>query len=809
MLAIGYDHSREIIPQSTANLLSNVSSYLRKCFPVFRKTLVFLICVVLIICSFPAALASGITPLVILLYMTGSNLESEGGSASADIEEIMTYLPQDQSIRVIAMISGSSQWKLNIPREETSIYEISSGGLTKVQQLESRSMGDPGTLSSFLSFAKEQFPAERYGLILWNHGAGPLIGVCFDETYKMGNEMDHLTMEELQQALSSSPFANDKLTFFGFDACLMATLEVAFIITPFADYMITSQETEPSTGWNYAFLQDLNGYESGNTIGEKIVNAYESSLNNSSRAATLSCLDLSRTESVLGALNRLFTDIEVNVTPASYPDYAQIRSDSKVFGTSTTSDYDLVDLVDLLNMYQDNSLADCSEAINLIRDMVVRQFVARKDEYVHGISIYYPFDNKSMYESSWASLYHHMSFVPEYQSYIQRITDIYLGDQLLNWKSGYHLEIMENTGSIRLSAGLTPEEIRNAVRTRLIVVEEIQQGAYQHIFYSDGKQVHKADSEISARYHGEALYLISPEGEILAGPVSWYPIDGGISIYGIAEYAIDWDNFDWTQPMESLMIQDPIRLIYQSDESGRLSFTDMVILSDSQNGMNLPSSIGWDAISDLKIINTGISDITSLEHVVLDDSFTFLVPVSEEAPRFAFLPVFGNNNRYAYLRITDTQGNTICSEAVRIDNPTRIPLAQDQHCTEQNQIQISLKSADLITGYQSGIKCIFSIRNNSESVNQVSVHHALLENTPLHPVIWHRNTINPGEEDEFVVFIDRNAIRDTGIREADILTFTFCLDDETGISETVDAKINLQVNTGIFSVAESGNTSEK
>ena len=769
---------------------------------MFRKVTAFLICLSLIGCIFPASLASGRTPLVILVYMTGSSLESEGGSASADIEEIMAHLPQDQSIRVAAMIAGSSQWRLDISPEETSVYEISRGGLTKVRQMESRSMGDPGTLSAFLSFAREAYPADRYGLILWDHGAGPLVGVCFDETYKTGDEMDGLTLEELQSALSSSPFAEEKLAFLGFDACLMASLEVASAVAPYADYMIASQETEPSTGWDYAFLGDLSGRESGDQIGKKIIEAYGNSLKGRARAATLSCLDLHQTEAVLSALNRLFAGIEAGVTVATYPDYALLRSDSKVFGTSTTSDYDLVDLVDLLTMYEENHLADCSEAVGLIQDMVVSRFVANNDQYVHGVSIYYPFDNKRMYESSWASLYASLSFAPEYQSYIRRITDIYLGEQLLDWQSSYHLDIMENAGSVRLSVGLTPEEIRNAVRSRLIVVEEIQQGAYQHIFYADGERIRRTDTEVSALYHGEALYLVSPEGEILAGPVSWYPVDGGIYVYGIAEYAVDWDNFDWTQPMDSMKIQDPVRLVYRLDENGGLSFTDLIILSDAQGGMNLPSSTGWDAISEVKIVNTGISDIVSLDHAVLDDSFSIRVPVSGDSPQFAFLPVFGNNNRYAYLRITDTQGNTVCSEAVKIDNPTSIPLAGEQRGEAPDQRRIWLKSAELITGYQSGIKCVFGIHNDSGASVRLSVQRAVLEGVPLQKVMWHRHTLRPGEEDEFVVFIDENALRNTGLREADTLTVTFNWEDDTGRLETVDAAVRMQVNTGIFSSDE-------
>lgn len=34
----------------------------------------------------------------------------------------------------------------------------------------------------------------------------------------------------------------------------MSSPEVASVLAPYTNYMIASQETEPSCGWNYAFL---------------------------------------------------------------------------------------------------------------------------------------------------------------------------------------------------------------------------------------------------------------------------------------------------------------------------------------------------------------------------------------------------------------------------------------------------------------------------------------------------------------------------------------------------------------------------
>lgn len=47
-------------------------------------------------------------------------------------------------------------------------------------------MGEPENLTRFLSYAAQNYPADRFGLILWDHGNGPLIGYGMDKQY--GND---------------------------------------------------------------------------------------------------------------------------------------------------------------------------------------------------------------------------------------------------------------------------------------------------------------------------------------------------------------------------------------------------------------------------------------------------------------------------------------------------------------------------------------------------------------------------------------------------------------------------------------------
>ncbi|MCM8789319.1 MAG: clostripain-related cysteine peptidase, partial [Candidatus Omnitrophica bacterium] len=153
--------------------------------------------------------------------------------------------------------------------------------------------GDPETLAFFVLWAKQNYPADYYALVLWDHGDGwrsmsyvadnierqlktgrlsneertslektlkelrrkiyarrHQKSVCFDNT-----SFDELTLKEIRQALSNPDCYLDIIAF---DACLMGMIEVAFEIRNCATYMIASEETIFTTGFPYdTIAQDI------------------------------------------------------------------------------------------------------------------------------------------------------------------------------------------------------------------------------------------------------------------------------------------------------------------------------------------------------------------------------------------------------------------------------------------------------------------------------------------------------------------------------------------------------------------------
>ena len=184
-------------------------------------------------------------------YLCGSDLESNGGFATSDLMEMMEVaLPEN--VRVVIQTGGAKTWQNNVVDADIlQRYVYDSEGLTLVDELPPASMGDAATLTDFLRYCKQNYPAEKTAVLFWNHGGGSVSGAAFDERYSY----DSLTLDEMQTAFGrvwETDENNPPLELVGFDTCLMATVDVAGTFAGTAHYLVASEEVEPANGWLYS-----------------------------------------------------------------------------------------------------------------------------------------------------------------------------------------------------------------------------------------------------------------------------------------------------------------------------------------------------------------------------------------------------------------------------------------------------------------------------------------------------------------------------------------------------------------------------
>ncbi len=189
--------------------------------------------------------------------------------------------------RYKAGFTGDGDWSSTKRFYITQDFDLNTLDSQEMDDLGEVNMSDARTLVDFVSWAVENYPADKYALILSDHGMGWPGGWSDpDPASRRQTDTplsaaigDNLYMMEIDEALTTirQETGIDKFELLGMDACLMGHLEVLSALEPHARYAVVSQETEPSLGWAYtSFLNQLkaNPAMNGAELGSAIVDSY-------------------------------------------------------------------------------------------------------------------------------------------------------------------------------------------------------------------------------------------------------------------------------------------------------------------------------------------------------------------------------------------------------------------------------------------------------------------------------------------------------------------------------------------------------
>ncbi|OGR53523.1 MAG: hypothetical protein A2049_02015 [Elusimicrobia bacterium GWA2_62_23] len=202
----------------------------------------------------PAGVVKDIT---VMVYLNARNdLERFG---MADVNE-MEQVGSTPGMNVVAELGRSagydqSEGDWSGSRRYLVGVGVDTGTITSpvLQELPAVDMGDWRHLAEFGKWAKNNFPAKRYMLIVWNHGSGweksalpggPR-GISYDT-----DTGSHISPAELALALKEM----GGVDVYASDACRMQTAEVAYELRGQADVIVGSEEDEYSSGYYYPWF---------------------------------------------------------------------------------------------------------------------------------------------------------------------------------------------------------------------------------------------------------------------------------------------------------------------------------------------------------------------------------------------------------------------------------------------------------------------------------------------------------------------------------------------------------------------------
>ncbi|KKP36002.1 MAG: Peptidase C11 clostripain [candidate division TM6 bacterium GW2011_GWF2_32_72] len=285
---------------------------------------------------------------------------------------IMVYMAADNDLRRYAIQNIEEMLKIgstnyanmiihldireNQKKKVTHRYFVEPNKLTKLNTQSNEQCMDSGAPETFIGFCKQAiqlFPAEKYAVIFWNHGTGPLDpyrskilnpnnffkynpnndvleidrslaffdsieeestlsaiapkpegrGICFDDSTR--NYITNAKLDTCLEQVRKEALNNAKFDIVGFDACLMSGIEIANIVKKHSKIMIASQEIELAAGWKYdKILQALQQANvSAESLSKTIVDIYRHAYNPITKDLTLSALNMDAIQHIENNIN--------------------------------------------------------------------------------------------------------------------------------------------------------------------------------------------------------------------------------------------------------------------------------------------------------------------------------------------------------------------------------------------------------------------------------------------------------------------------------------------------------------------------
>ena len=358
----------------------------------------------------------------ILFYICGADLESRSGLASGDITEMLSVNGQPEDINIVIQTGGSHSWsKYGISGNKIGRYHIENKSLKQDASLANASMGSQTTLQSFVNWGMEEYPAEKTGLVLWNHG-GAFEGCCYDENYSD----DALEAQEITAAMENvftTQGLNNKLEFIGYDCCLMQLQDLAEFNSKYFNYMVGSEETEAGDGWDYDnWLDDLYAYKDTEAVLAAICDTFIADNDTGSswwgggNDQTLAVLDLNKMENYFNKFEAMSAAIK-NTVSSNKSTFNSVINSCKKY--ESFDRFGLFDGKDFLNKLASNSkftsfATQINDAKTALSEMIIHNAKGNAAGNSNGLAFFAPlgtwgtatsYPSQQTHFNSWKALF--------------------------------------------------------------------------------------------------------------------------------------------------------------------------------------------------------------------------------------------------------------------------------------------------------------------------------------------------------------------------------------------------------------------
>jgi hypothetical protein len=257
-------------------------------------------------------------------------------------------------------------------------------------------MGDYQTLYDFVNYSKNNFPASRYLISLYDHGGG-WTGACVDST-----DNGWLTMDDIQRALTETGGV-DVICFTA--PCLMGALESVYELRDCVDVYVGSEEGSGYGHWwgtigGICNMLDINPDLPNIEIGEQIIQLIEGNTPWPD-SITMSAIRTDKMEELSNSLDIVARDL-INNFNESFGNVWSAYGNVESFGNRYCIDtYDFAR--ECLGVEANQNIRQhLEDVMNYVSEAVIAECHGSDHPNAHGLTIYFPDIYRLGYDSTYA-----------------------------------------------------------------------------------------------------------------------------------------------------------------------------------------------------------------------------------------------------------------------------------------------------------------------------------------------------------------------------------------------------------------------
>lgn len=621
----------------------------------------------------------------VLVYMIGSDLESHDKAATENIHEMLAAAKSfGDEVSLLVYAGGTQRWHNDIfSAEENRCIRIDRNGTELLYSESTRSMTDPATLADFIRYCEKHCPAGRNILIFWNHGSG-FLGFGADE---LNDFNDPMSIPEITAALSQGGM---HFSIIGFDACMMASAELAYCLADYGDYMVASEEMEPLNGWDYAEWLSALAKEPGTgdtAICKIIADTYMDWCKHNAPGIkdTLSVIDLKKfSATVPQALSSFSARMLDNLLAGEY----DIISVQKVLTTNVCK-ANRVNMIDAITLAGSVKNWEAKDLEHALRESVVYNRKYPADLEMNGIMLRIPEKTDTILGESVDN--------------IERLRELGISESYLDWITCYRKysdyakgekqqertlsDILKNTGSNKYDEAIYDMISKTKLDVTGCCVTEDQNLTPALVMPEEKKQLVLYISQEVYRYIGGGL---KSRMEIEYDASDYEIIDYGGLFFRPEDFPIQYSSYFWGSMCDScLYINDVLCPFYMEEKTMQEDGKTMVY------GYTKMCRNGDEGVLYLRLVYDNGNDSVHVEPLCYQEvDFVSFEPILGR-----IIPVAGiaadDEVYFCCTRYTSGAGNALMSRLTGDMRWGDIAAIEWKHTTEVDELQTAYAAIDL------------------------------------------------------------------------------------------------------------------